>query len=70
MITTTEPTSKTIAFEDDKLIRAFHDAQVRVLEEYWKSHRTDLVVSLIPHYNRALKQSLERAWPGTRRRAS
>ena len=46
------------------LIRASHDAQVRVLEAYWKRHRPDLVVSLIPHYNRALRQALERAWPG------
>ncbi len=27
--------------------------------------RPDMVVSLIPHYNRALKQALDRAWPGT-----
>jgi 1,2-diacylglycerol 3-beta-galactosyltransferase len=47
------------------LIRASHEAQVKVLERYWRSHRPDLVVSLIPHYNRALKQALERAWPDT-----
>ena len=48
------------------LIRASHDAQVKVLERYWRSHRPDLVVSLIPHYNRAQKEALDRAWPGTR----
>jgi 1,2-diacylglycerol 3-beta-galactosyltransferase len=47
------------------LIRASHDRQVAVLEEHWASHRPDLVVSLIPHYNRALKESLDRVWPGT-----
>jgi len=47
------------------LIRASHDSQVRVLNEYWSDHRPNLVVSLIPHYNRALKQALEQAWPGT-----
>jgi len=47
------------------LIRASHDAQVKVLEGHWRSHRPDLVVSLIPHYNRALKEALDRAWPGT-----
>src|SRR5215472_11472697 len=47
------------------LIRASHSAQVKVLEEYWKINRPDLVVSLIPHYNRALKEALDRAWPGT-----
>ncbi|MBZ5724452.1 MAG: galactosyldiacylglycerol synthase [Acidobacteriia bacterium] len=47
------------------LIRASHGAQVKVLEQYWKGHRTGLAVSLIPHYNRALKEALDRAWPGT-----
>ena len=47
------------------VIRASHDSQVTVLEQYWRRNRPDLVVSLIPHYNRALKQALDRAWPGT-----
>ena len=47
------------------LIRVSHDTQVKVLEDYWRSHRPDLVVSLIPHYNRALKEALDRVWPGT-----
>jgi 1,2-diacylglycerol 3-beta-galactosyltransferase len=47
------------------LIRASHDMQVKVLAEYWRRHRPELVVSLIPHYNRALKESLDLAWPGT-----
>jgi UDP-N-acetylglucosamine:LPS N-acetylglucosamine transferase len=47
------------------LIRLLHRAQVRILEQYWKRSRPDMVVSLIPHYNRAFKEALERAWPGT-----
>jgi 1,2-diacylglycerol 3-beta-galactosyltransferase len=47
------------------LIRVTHDAQVKVLKAYWRSHRPDLVVSLIPHYNRALKEALDCSWPGT-----
>ncbi|HXA49018.1 MAG TPA: glycosyltransferase [Candidatus Acidoferrum sp.] len=47
------------------LIRASHDSQVKVLRQYWAGNRPDLVVSLIPHYNRALKQALDREWPGT-----
>jgi hypothetical protein len=47
------------------LIRASHDSQVKVLQDYWAGHRPDMVVSLIPHYNRALKESLDRVWPGT-----
>jgi len=48
------------------LIRMFHRQQVRVLERYWKKSRPDLVVSLVPNFNRALCQSLETALPGTR----
>ncbi len=47
------------------LIRLLHKEQVRLLEQRWKWNRPDMVVSLIPHYNRAFKQALERTWPGT-----
>jgi hypothetical protein len=47
------------------LIRLLHREQVRILEQHWKWSRPDMVVSLIPHYNRAFKEALERAWPGT-----
>jgi len=47
------------------LIRFWHNEQVQLLEEQWRWNRPDMVVSLIPHYNRALKQALERVWPGT-----
>jgi 1,2-diacylglycerol 3-beta-galactosyltransferase len=47
------------------LIKVSHHAQLNILETFWRSERPDLVVSLIPHYNRALKESLDRVWPGT-----
>jgi Glycosyltransferase family 28 C-terminal domain len=47
------------------LIRLLHREQVRLLEQHWKWNRPDMVVSLIPHYNRAFKQALERSWPDT-----
>jgi UDP-N-acetylglucosamine:LPS N-acetylglucosamine transferase len=47
------------------LIRLSHRAQVQVLTRHWASHRPDMVVSLIPHYNRALREALDHAWPGT-----
>ena len=47
------------------LIRLLHREQVRILEQHWKWSRPDMVVSLIPHYNRAFKEALERTWPGT-----
>ena len=39
------------------VIRMFHGRQVRLLEEYWRRSRPDMVVSLIPNFNRALCQS-------------
>ncbi len=47
-------------------IRVFHPSQLRVLSNYWAERRPDLVVSLIPHFNRAIKQSLESTLPQTR----
>jgi 1,2-diacylglycerol 3-beta-galactosyltransferase len=46
------------------VIRIYHSAQVKLLTDYWRKQRPDLVVSFVPHFNRALFQSLERALPG------
>ena len=40
------------------LIRLYHGGQVRLLKEFWKQGERDLVVSLIPNFNRALRESL------------
>jgi len=45
------------------VIRAFHGRQVRLLETLWRKRRPDLVVSLVPNFNRALGESLRRALP-------
>jgi len=45
-------------------IRLCHSSQVRVLEAHFRRSRPDMVISLIPHYNRALKEALEHAQPG------
>ena len=45
------------------LIRITHRAQVDVLSRHWAVYRPDMVVSLIPHYNRALREALGRVWP-------
>ena len=47
------------------LIRMFHRAQVQVLSQHWAEQAPDLVVSLIPHYNRAIREALTRVCPGT-----
>jgi 1,2-diacylglycerol 3-beta-galactosyltransferase len=45
------------------VIRLFHRKQVRLLERIWREGRPDLVVSLVPNFNRALGESLRRALP-------
>ena len=40
------------------LIRLYHRGQVRLLRKYWAQDQPDLVVSLIPNFNRALRESL------------
>jgi hypothetical protein len=47
------------------LIRLWHGEQVRILSEYWRETQPQLVVSLIPNFNRALAESLSRAQPAT-----
>jgi len=46
------------------VIRLFHGRQVRMLEDFWRQSRPDMVVSLVPNFNRAIYQSLSRALPG------
>ena len=45
------------------VIRLYHGPSVRMLEKYWVSARPDLVVSLVPNFNRALFESLKNALP-------
>ena len=39
------------------IIRIYHRGQVRLLKEFWAKSKPDLVVSLIPNFNRALLES-------------
>lgn len=45
------------------VIRMSHVSQVRALNHYWENSQPNLVVSLIPHFNRAIRESLENSWP-------
>jgi Glycosyltransferase family 28 C-terminal domain/Monogalactosyldiacylglycerol (MGDG) synthase len=40
------------------VIRLSHSRVVKILREYWSQHPADLVLSVIPHFNRALAVSL------------
>src|SRR5215468_8144723 len=45
------------------VIRLLHRKQVRLLETMWRASHPDLVVSLVPNFNRALRESLRNACP-------
>ena len=46
------------------VIRLYHGKTASSLENYWRESRPDMVVSLVPHFNRALCESFARAFPG------
>ena len=43
------------------VIRIYHPAQVKLLTGFWKERKPDMVVSVVPNFNRAIYQSLQRA---------
>ena len=45
------------------VIRLYHEPTVRLLTSHWKDTQPDLVVSLVPNFNRAMYQSLRAALP-------
>jgi Glycosyltransferase family 28 C-terminal domain len=45
-------------------IRLFHGPLVRLLEEFWREHPADLLISVIPHFNREICQSWNAVYPG------
>src|SRR5947208_10660377 len=40
-------------------IRAFHGPLVGLLGNFWKEHPADLLISVIPHFNREIAESWE-----------
>jgi 1,2-diacylglycerol 3-beta-galactosyltransferase len=45
-------------------IRLFHRPMVRLLESFWRERPADLLVSVIPHFNREIAQSWAKVYPG------
>jgi hypothetical protein len=45
-------------------IRAYHRSAVRLLESHWRETQPGMVVSFVPHFNRALGESFHHAFPG------
>jgi Glycosyltransferase family 28 C-terminal domain len=44
-------------------IRIFHGPMVRLLEKFWREKPADLLVSVIPHFNREIAESWTKACP-------
>ncbi|MBV6625905.1 MAG: hypothetical protein KI793_23735 [Rivularia sp. (in: Bacteria)] len=47
------------------LVKLNYDIGIQIFEEYWRKQQPDLVVSVMPLYNKGLWESLQRAKPGT-----
>jgi Glycosyltransferase family 28 C-terminal domain len=45
-------------------IRVFHRSLLRLLENYWREKPADLLVSVIPHFNREICESWSKVYPG------
>jgi len=45
------------------IVRMYHRPAVRLLEAHWKETEPDLLVSFVPHFNRALGESFSHAFP-------
>ncbi len=46
------------------VLALYRPKQVRLLEQFWRESRPDMVVSLVPNFNLALGRSLRNALPG------
>jgi len=46
------------------VVRVNHRAAVRLFEAYWKETNPDMVVSFVPHFNRALGESFSNVFSG------
>ena len=46
------------------VIGAYHAPTVRLLKAHWKETQPDMVISFVPHFNRALAESFSAAFPG------
>lgn len=46
------------------IVRVYHKSQVKLLARFWEEHHPDMLVSLVPNFDRALFESMQIALPG------
>jgi 1,2-diacylglycerol 3-beta-galactosyltransferase len=47
-------------------IRIFHKPMVRLLANHWRANPADLLISVIPHFNREIAEAWTTVYPGRR----
>src|SRR5262250_251721 len=47
------------------VVRLYHGPTVKVLNKYWREHPAEIVISVIPHFNRALAESIQKSLSST-----
>src|SRR5205085_9021409 len=47
------------------VVRMYHRPTVKLLAEYFKAHPADIVVAVIPNFNRAMVESVRKVRPST-----
>jgi 1,2-diacylglycerol 3-beta-galactosyltransferase len=47
------------------VIRMYHRPTVKLLCKYWQENPADMVLSVIPHFNRAMEESIRKTTPST-----
>ena len=45
------------------IIRLLHPQQVKLLTRYWKTRQPDMVISLVPNFNRAMYSAVRKVMP-------
>jgi UDP-N-acetylglucosamine:LPS N-acetylglucosamine transferase len=45
-------------------VRLYHRPTVKLLEAHWKETQPDMLISFVPHFNRAMGESFRQAFPG------
>ena len=45
-------------------VRLYHRPTVKLLASYWRETQPDMVISFVPHFNRAMGESFGQAFPG------
>jgi 1,2-diacylglycerol 3-beta-galactosyltransferase len=46
------------------IIRVYHSTQVKLLTNHWKDRKSDMIVSVIPNFNRAMFDAAQIVMPG------